>query len=68
MKNYSLTQSGNLGAIIGVVMLILNHYQVNIAEAEVTALIAGVLSVLGILTSWLGRYRKGDLTVGGFRK
>ena len=64
---YSLTQGGNL-AIIGVVVLLLKIFKVNIAEEELQTLIGGLLAIAGIVVSWYGRYRKGDLTLGGFRR
>ena len=68
MKNFSLTQSGNLTVIIGMIMLILKYFQINIAEEEIQILIGGVLAVAGVVVSWVGRWRVGDLSLGGFRK
>ena len=67
MKNFSLTQSGNLTVIIGMIMLILKYFQINIAEEEIQILIGGVLAVAGVVVSWIGRYRAGGITLGGFR-
>lgn len=66
--NYSLTQSGNLSALIGVIVLLLKIFQINIAEEEIQVLIGGILAIAGVITSWIGRARKGDLTKLGFRK
>mgnify|MGYP001557842325 CR=1 FL=1 len=66
--NYSLAQAGNLSAIIGVITLLLKIFQINIAEEEIQTLIGGILAVAGVVVSWFGRYRKGDLTKLGFRK
>ena len=68
MKNYSSTQAGNLGAIVGVIMLILNMLKINIAQEELQALIGGLLAVGGILLSWYKRWSQGDLKLSGFRK
>ena len=65
---YSLTQSGNLAAIIGVIVLLLKIFKVNIAEEELQTLAGGILAAAGIVISWIGRYRKGDLKLSGFRK
>jgi cell division protein FtsX len=66
--NYSLTQAGNLTALVGVVMFLLNHFGIAIPEDELLAVVTGIASVVGILISWIGRYRKGDLTIAGTRK
>lgn len=67
-SKFSLTQGGNLTAIAGFVAMILHHYRINIAETEIVALLGGAVTAIGIIVSWVGRYRKGDLTMGGFRK
>lgn len=66
--NYSVTQGGNLAVIIGMIMLVLKYFNINIAQEELQTLAGGILAILGVLVAWYGRYRKGDLTVGGFRK
>jgi len=68
MQTYSMTQGGNLAVIIGMIMLVLKYFNVQIAEEEIQILIGGVLAVVGVVVSWYGRFRKGDLTVGGFRR
>ncbi len=68
MQSYSLTQGGNLAVILGMVMLVLKYFNINIAEEEIQILIGGILAVAGVVVSWVGRFRKGDLTIGGFRK
>lgn len=65
---YSTTQTTNIASIAGVLVLVLNHFHVNIGSEEVTAVIGGALTVGGIIMNWIHRYKKGDLTVAGFRK
>lgn len=65
---YSLTQGGNIAAFVGVLMLVLKHYNVTIDESTVFTIIAGLVALGGVMTSWLGRYRQGDVTVGGWKK
>jgi hypothetical protein len=65
---FSETQKTNYTAIIGVIVLILNHFHINIGSDEIMALIGGIMSVYGIVANWYHRYSKGDLTVAGFRK
>lgn len=65
---YSTTQTTNIASIIGVIVLILNHFHINIASDELTALVGAVMAVIGIIANWVHRYKKGGLTMGGFKK
>lgn len=67
-KYMSETQKTNYTAIIGVIVLILNHFNVNIGSDEIMALIGGVLAVYGIVANWYHRYQKGDITFAGTYK
>ncbi len=66
--NYSTTQTTNLASIIGVVVLILNHFNINIGSDEISALLGGIIAVVGVISNWIHRYKKGDLTFAGIRK
>lgn len=68
MENYSVTQASNITAIAGVAVLILNQFHVNISNDEVSLLLGSVMTLGALVTSFVNRYKKGDLTVGGFRK
>ena len=68
MKNYSTVQASNLTAFIGVLMILLQYFHINITQEEIQTLIGGGLAVAGILLSWWRRYSEGDITLGGFRK
>ena len=45
---YSTTQASNLTAMIGVVMLVLNVFKIQIAQEELQNLLGGVLAISGI--------------------
>jgi ABC-type Mn2+/Zn2+ transport system permease subunit len=60
---FSLTQAGNLTAIAGILGSILD-----IPATEIETIVASLVTVIGILLSWYGRFRKGDITILGFRK
>lgn len=65
--NYSTTQSTNLVAIVGVIVMVLNHYNINIASEEVSAVIGAGITIVGILANWYHRFSKGDVTALGKR-
>ena len=61
---FSLTQTGNAIALAGLLSTILDFFGFNLAPKELESVIIG----FGIVVSWYGRWRKGDLTKLGFRK
>ena len=63
--NFSLTQSGNLVVLLGFILKVLG---VEIGTEEVTKFVEAALVLIGLIVSWVGRWRKGDLTILGFRK
>lgn len=65
---YSTTQATNIASVVGVIVLILNHFHINISNDEVSIVFGGILSVGGVILNWVHRYKKGDITLGGFRK
>lgn len=64
----SLTQAGNFTALVPLIVIVLAAFDIKITESELTELIAGIVAVVGILTSIYGRYRHGDVTVLGVKK
>lgn len=67
-NNISVTQQTNYASIVGVLVLILNHFNVNIGNDEIMTVLGGVLAIGGIISNWYHRYQKGDLLVSGVRK
>jgi hypothetical protein len=61
----SVTQIGNYVAVIS---FLLQLFHVNIGSEEVSKAAEAIATIIGLGVSWYGRYRIGDLTVGGFRK
>lgn len=64
----SITQLSNYSAFIGVIMIILQHYNIQIAQEELQTVLGGILSVVGIIVNWYNRFKKGDVTVLGSYK
>lgn len=67
-STYSTTQATNLVAIAGVIGMVLSRFHISIGSDEIQLLLAATVSVFGIIANWVQRYKKGDLTLGGFRK
>lgn len=65
---YSLTQAGNLGVFAGIIVLVAKQFHVQLAQDTIVQLLGDIVTIVGLVTSWYGRYRQGDLTVAGFRK
>lgn len=64
----SLTQTGNYIAIAGVISAILAQLGVVIPEDQIAVIIAGIVALIGVITSFYGRYRMGDIKLSGSRK
>jgi len=62
---FSLTQASNYVALLG---FLLGIFQVNIATEELSKFVEAVMVIGGLVSSWYGRYRIGDLTKFGARK
>lgn len=67
MQNISTTQVTNYTALIGIVVLVLNHFHINIGSDEISLLLGSVVAAIGVLSNWYHRYKKGDLTALGSR-
>jgi len=63
----SMTQAGNMITIVAFLGLILSHYGINISQADLTTIVTGVVVLVGVVTSYIGRYRHGDVTLMGIK-
>lgn len=68
MSEISTTQSTNYVSLVGVAVLILNHFKINIGSDELMTLIGAVLSAGGIIVNFYHRFQRGDLFMSGVRK
>ena len=65
MQTYSVTQGGNLMVVAAAVSLIAKQmWKVDILPENIVT----VLTALGVCISWIGRFRQGDISFGGFKK
>lgn len=65
---YSTTQATNIASLAGVIVMILSFFHVKIGTEELTAFLGAAMTLYGIAANWYHRYKKGDITLGGFRK
>ena len=68
MNNFSTTQASNIGVFVGVLVIILKYFKINIASEELQTIIGAAITVVSGIISFINRYKKGDLTVVGMRK
>ena len=68
MQNYSTTQTSNIVALSGFLVILLNYFNINITTEELQAALGAGLILGGLIWNWINRYKKGDLTITGVRK
>lgn len=67
-SSFSLAQSGNLTVAAGFIIMILRHYRIEfISESEIVAVLGGLAVAIGVIISWIGRYRAGGIDILGRR-
>lgn len=63
--NYSITQTSNYTALAGMIVIALKYFGVDIPAESVIVVIAGGMTLYGIIRSIINRYQKGDVTISG---
>ena len=66
--NYSQKQLAHIGGLAGLIVIVLSKFNVVISTEEVTFAIGALLTLGSTAWNYWNRYKKGDLTLGGFRK
>lgn len=66
-SEFSLTQRGNYKVIAGFLVILAQSLGVDIPEGEVVQLLSGITVAIGVIQSWYGRYRIGDINILGQR-
>ena len=66
--NYSMTQAGNLTAFAALIVFVFRMFNFDVAHSDMLDLVNAVAIAGGIVVSYVGRFRKGDLKVTGGRK
>lgn len=62
---YSVTQTSNYTALAGMLVIVLKYFGVEIPAESIVIVIAGGMTLYGIVRSIANRYSKGDVTVMG---
>jgi uncharacterized membrane protein len=68
MNKYSLTFAGVIGVLIG---YILRYFGITASDEEVSTVveaISALATTAGIILTWYGRYRQGDVNLLGVKK
>lgn len=68
MQNFSTTQATNYLAFSGVLVMILGYFGVNITNEEAVVFIGAVVALVGIISNFVHRYKKGDVKASGVIK
>lgn len=66
--NYSQTYAAAIATMVGFLAMILAMFGVELADAQIQFVAGTFLNFFGIVWQVAQRYRKGDVTTGGFRK
>lgn len=65
---FSQTQLANLGMLAGLIVIVLSKFGITISTEEVSFFLGAAISLGFTVYSYINRYKKGDLTLGGFKK
>lgn len=65
---FSVTQATNYLAFSGVIVVLLRFAGIEVADADIQTVIGSVLTIIGIVSNYIHRKGKGDVTVVGFKK
>jgi len=67
MTTNSTTQAANIAKLVGLVLMLFGIKVEEGALAGFAEVVGALITAGAILASWIDRYRKGDLSLGGFR-
>ena len=69
MQNFSQTQFGNIMQILSMIIVVFGGKALTPDQIDAVWVTIGmIVEVIGFVTAWLGRHKKGDLKLSGFRK
>jgi len=69
-QGFSVTQGSNIAVFAAAIALVVKYFKpdAGITQEEVGVLLAAVATLVAAVISFINRFKKGDLTLGGFRK
>ncbi len=62
---YSVTQGSNIAVFIAVLTLLVKKLNWDLTQEDITTIVAAVVALIAIVTSFVNRYKKGDVTIAG---
>ena len=65
MQNYSVTQVSNYTALAGMIVIVLKYFGIDVPAESIVIVIAGLVTLGGIITSIVNRHSKGDISITG---
>lgn len=68
MNNFSTTQANNIAMFCGIAAMILAKFKINIGSEELQMTVGLIVALGANIMAYVHRYKKGDLTLGGWRK
>ena len=64
---YSVTQGSNIVVFIAVLTLLAKKLNWDLTEEDITTIIAAAVALITIIVSYVNRYKKGNITLAGFK-
>ena len=68
MNNFSQTQLNNIAMFAGLLAILLAKFGVAIEKEELQMTIGIIVSLVANIRGYIHRYKRGDLTLAGFRR
>ena len=62
---YSVTQGSNIAVFIAVLTLLVKKLNWDLTQEDITTIVAAFVALIAIVTSFVNRYKKGDVTIAG---
>ncbi len=67
-QNYSQTYAAAITALVGVVVMVLGLFHINVVASDLELALGSIVNLVGIIWVMVNRYRKGDVTPLGSKK
>jgi hypothetical protein len=64
---YSVTQGSNIAIFIAVLTLLVKKLNWDLTQEDITTIAAAIVALVAVIASFVNRYKKGDVTLAGFK-